>query len=70
MKIVDHPHGFYVDSNGVIQNTANPREGTYCKFLQGSYFVAVLECSVEDHEVLGEYDWHASVEDIQKLSKG
>ncbi len=24
MKIVDHPHGFYVDSNGVIQNTANP----------------------------------------------
>ncbi len=70
MKTIQHPHGFYVDCDGVIRSTKNPREGTYCLFEQLLGFVGVLECSKKDGEVLGEYVWYASIEEINKILKG
>ena len=69
MKTINHPHGFYVDCDGIIRSTENPREGTYCLFKQFLSFVGVLECSIEDDEVLGEYVWYSSVKEIEEVIK-
>jgi len=73
ITIVDHPHGFYVDYIGRIQSTENPRVGTYHVFEKSTgcfVDVVVLECNIADDEILGEYAWYASIDEIQTLLKG